>query len=334
LRFLAAAFLLCATTAHAATTLDAIRAAGHLSCGVVTEISDETKDDTHGDLSVLGGDFCRAVAAAVLGTHAAVVVHAFPRAALGYEALQHKDLDILVGDTPSDGLARRYGVQYTMPIFFDEQALLVRKDAGIASLKDLANKPVCFIGTTDAELRLHQATQAAGIKVGLFPFEEIGEMEAALVDGRCAAETHDASKLAVDRTGFHGMVHDFIILPDRLSIDPFAPVLRDGDPVWARIVNGVFFALVQAEQLGVTRANAGAMRANPNETVQMLLGARQGTNWGLFLTADWALHAIEAAGNYGEMLNHATGEASPLHLARGLNALAGQGGLIWAPPIR
>ncbi len=336
MKFRVATMLVCALlAAHArADTLSESQAAQRMACGVVTEVSDETVDDTHGNLSQLGTDFCRAVGAAVLGDARAVQIRAFPTAALAYQALQRGDIALMVGDTPDAGLERRYAVRDLTPIFFDGQGLLVHKDRGIGSLKDLANKPICFIGTTDAEWRLRRAAEAAGVKLDAFPFEEIGEMEAALVDGRCAAETHDVSRLAADRTLFHGMVSDFEILPDRLTLDPLAPVVRDNDPRWARIVDGVLFALVQAETLGVTRDNADAMRASPDPTVQMLLGARQGTAWALGLSDGWALRAIEAAGNYGEMLRRDTGDGSAMRLPRGLNALAGQGGLIWAPPIR
>jgi general L-amino acid transport system substrate-binding protein len=322
-----------AATAQAAT-LDHIKAAGHLTCGLVTEASDETKADTHGNLSGLGQQFCRAVGAAVLGAKPQLRLQGYPTAALAYQALQHGDIDLMVGDTPQAGLARRYGVVFTQPIFFDGQGLLVHKDRGIFGLTDLAGKQVCFIGNTDADTRLTVAADAAHITVGRFPFEEIGEMEAALVDGHCAAETHDVSKLAVDRTAFHGMVRDFVILPDRLSLDPYAPAVRDNDPAWARVVDGVLFALVQAEQDGVTQANAAALRTSTDPTVLSLVGTRSADAWGLELPGDWSFQAIEAVGNYGEMLARTTGDQSLLRLPRGPNALAGRGGLVWAPPVR
>ncbi len=325
--------LFAATAAHAAT-LDHIKAAGHLDCGLVTEASDETKADTHGNLSGLGQQFCRAVGAAVLGAKPQLRLHGYPTAALAYQALQRGEIDLMVGDTPQAGLARRYHVAFTQPIFFDGQGLMVHKDRGIGSLKDLAGKSVCFIGNTDADARLTAAADAAHIKIGRFPFEEIGEMEAALVDGPCAAETHDVSKLAVDRTAFHGMVRDFVILPDRLSLDPYAPVVRDDDPAWPRIVDGVLFALVQAEQAGVTQANAASLRTSTDPTILSLVGTRNADAWGLNLPGDWSAQVIETVGNYGEMLARTTGDQSLLHLPRGPNALAGRGGLVWAPPVR
>jgi len=162
----------------------------------------------------------------------------------------------------------------------------------------------------------------------------MGEMEAALVGGKCDAETHDASKLAQGRADFHGRRNDFEILPDRLSLDPLSPVVRTDDPEWARVIDWVTGALVQAEISGVTKANADAMKHSADKTVQTLVGARQGPQWGLFLNADWSLWAIEAAGNYGEIFERDAGARSPLRLDRGLNRPWTEGGMLWAAPFR
>ncbi len=185
------AFVVLATSAHAGTTLDAVLKSKTLSCGAVTALNDETKEDTHGDTSAFGADICRAVAAAA---HATVTLHAFPSERLALEALNAGTIALFVGATPNPGLARRYGISYLRPVFFDGQGLLVHKDRGLHGLRDLAGKHVCFIGATDAERHLDDAARAAGIGVAPFPFEEIGEMEAALVGGRCDAETHDVTE--------------------------------------------------------------------------------------------------------------------------------------------
>ena len=322
-------FLLVACRAQAGAVLDGIKQSHSLQCGVVTAVADETTEDTHGDTSAFGADICRAVGAAVLGAHAQTQIHAFPSEALAYASLQKGEIALIVGATPDPGLARRYGVAYLTPVFFDGQGLMVHRDRGIASLRDLAGKHVCLIGTTDAALRLADATRAAGIKVVPFPFEEVGEMEAALVGGHCDAETQDFSKLAAGRRGFHGRIHDFVILPDRLSLDPFAPVVRTGDAEWARVVEWVDAALVEAEISGVTAGNAEAMRASPDTVVQTLTGARRGPQWGLGLADDWSLRAVEAAGNYGEVFARDLGVGSPMFLERGVNRPWVQGGMLW-----
>ncbi len=323
-----------AVSARAGTVLDGVKKSGVLACGVVTALNDETVDDTHGDLSAFGADMCRAVGAAVLGPHAQVEIEAYPSEALAYQNLQAGKIELIIGATPDPGLARRYGVAYLTPVYFDTQGLLVHKDRSIKSLRDLAGKQICFIGNTDAHTRLIRAVTAAGIKVGYFPFQEMGEMEAALVGGRCDAETHDASKLAQGRAGFHGRRNDFEILPDRLSLDPLAPVVRTGDAEFARVIDWVTGALVQAEISGVTRENAEAMKKSADLTVQSLVGVRQGPQWGLFLDRNWPLWAIEAVGNYGEIFERDAGAHSPLKLERGLNRPWTEGGMLWAPPIR
>ncbi len=318
--------LLLATSAHAGTTLDNVRKTHALSCGAMAAVNDETKDDTHGNISAFGADICRAVAAAA---HATVTVHAFPSEELAYKALDAGTIALFVGGTPDPGLARRYSVAYLRPVFFDSQGLLVHKDRGIHSLRDLAGKHVCFIGTTQAERRLDDATRAEGITIAPFPFEEVGEMEAALVGGMCDAETYDVSKLAVGRAAFHGRVHDFEILPDMLSLDPLSPVVRTDDADWARVVDWVSAALVQAEIAGVTQENAMQMRGSADTAVQELTGARKGLQWGLYLDDDWSLQAIKAVGNYGEVFTRDLGAHSALRLERGVNRPWTVGGLLW-----
>lgn len=326
--------VMAAFSAHAGTVLDGIKKSNSFACGVVTELNDETTDDTHGNLSALDSDICKAVGAAILGPHAHVALHAFPSEALGYKSLQAGEIALMVGATPDPGLARRYGVEYLHPVFFDGQGIMVHKDRGIHSLRDLANKHVCFIDLTDASTRFEQAVQAAGIKVGYFPFEEIGEMEAALVGGHCDAQTHDISELAAGRSAFHGRKNDFEILPDRLTLDPLSPVVRTGDPEFARVVDWVTGALVQAEISGVTQSNTEAMKKSPDLIVQTLVGVRQGPQWGLFLDRHWSLWAIEATGNYAEIFDRDVGAHSPMRLDRGPNRPWTEGGLLWAAPFR
>jgi general L-amino acid transport system substrate-binding protein len=326
--------LLAALPARAGTVLDGIKASGVLSCGVITAPNDETMQDTHGNLSAFGTEICKAVGAAVLGPKARVAIQGYATEAVAYTNLQQGNIALIVGATPNPGLARRYGVTYLTPIYFDTQGLLVHKDRGIKSLRDLAGKLVCFIDGTDAVTHLQQAVAQAGIKVGYFPFSEIGEMEAALVGGRCDAETHDASELAVARSAFHGRRNDFEILPDRLSLDPLAPVVRNGDADWARVVDWVDSALVQAEISGITKANVDDMQKRTDTTMRTPLELWQGMGWGLFLDRDWAYWAIQAVGNYGELFDRTAGSHSALRLERGLNLPWTQGGMLYPEPFR
>jgi len=320
--------------AQAGPVLDHVRASGTLACGAVSEPGDDNEDDTHGDTLPFGRDICRAVAAAVFGDASRVTVFGFHDEAEGMAAVQAGRVALLVGATPEPGLARRYGVAFGQPVFFDGQGFLVRRDTGIAHLEDLAGKTVCFIGGTDAEANLHRVLDARGIKFLPFPFEEVGEMEAALVTGHCRAMTADVSKIARGRTGFHAQVHDFVVLPELITLDPLSPVFAAGDAEWARVVDWTGYALVEAEILGVTQGNADSLGRTGDDTVRLLLGTRRGLGWPLGLPDGWGLKVIEAVGNYGEVFARDLGEASRFGLVRGLNKPWTQGGLLWTPPLR
>jgi general L-amino acid transport system substrate-binding protein len=323
-----------AVSAQAGPTLDRVHAAGKLACGVITEPADYDKDDTHGDTAAFGGDICRAVAAAVFGDASRASVEGFPDEADGLAAVQNGRLALLVGATPDPGLARRYGVVFGQPAFFDGQGFLVRRNTGITGLADLAGKTVCFIGTTDAEVNAHRALDARGIKFLPFPFEEVGEMEAALVSGHCSAETGDWSKIAQGRTGFHGQIGSFVLLPEQITLDPLSPVLAAGDAEWARVVDWTLYLLIKAEVLGITQANAGAVGRTGSDEAKTWLGTRRGLSWPLGLPEGWGLKVVEAVGNYGEVFERDLGGKSHYGLPRGPDRPWTDGGLLWAPPLR
>ncbi len=324
--------LACApAAARAGAVLDRVRSAGQLACGSITEPGDYTKDDSHGRTEAFGADICRAVAAAVLGDASRATVSGFADEQDGLAALHAGRVALLVGASPNPGLAQRYGVAFGLPVFFDGQGFLVRRGAGIASLSDLAGKTVCFIGGTMAEDDATRVLHARGVNFLPFPFEEMGEMQAALVTGHCAAQTGDVSALAAGRRGFHGQVSAFIILPEQITIDPLCPVVPDSDAAWARIVDRVGLTLVQAEASGVTRANAATLAQGGDDTVRTLLGARRSAQGGLDLPDGWGLRVIEAVGNYGEVFARDFGA---IGLPRGPNRPWTQGGMLWAPVFR
>ncbi len=321
-------------TCQAGTVLDHVRASGRLACGAITEPGDYTKDDTHGRTEPLGAAFCRAVAAAVLGDAARATVNGFSDEADALAALQAGRITLLVGTSPNPGLAARYGVAYAQPIFFDGQGFLVRRHAGIDHLADLAGKQVCFIGGTPAEDDVTRVLKQRGIRFLPFPFEEMGEMQAALVTGHCRAQTGDVSVLAGGRSRFHGEVSDFVILPELITLDPLCPVVQAGDPDWLRVIDWVTFALVQAEATGITRANAAARGRDGDDADRTLLGTRKSAAGGLGMPDGWGMRVIQTVGNYGEMFDQAIGRSSPTGLARGLNRTVSQGGLLWSPEFR
>jgi general L-amino acid transport system substrate-binding protein len=316
-------FLACllSATAQAETTLARVKASGQLRCGVVAQQSDFEWRDTHGDVAAFARDRCRALAASVLGNLSGLQILPAPDTPHGLQALHDGKLDVLYGVTPHADQAVHYGVAYGDPVFFDGQAIMVPAAAGVHTLNDLAGRQICFIGNTQNEAVLKAAFAARNIPFKPFPFQETGEMEAALVTGHCQAETADASTLAADRTGFHGRKHAFEIMPDRLTLDPFVPAVPANDSAWLRVVNAVQYALVRAEQANITQANVA-----PGD--DRLTNATEA--YALGLPAGWAAAAVRAAGNSGEIFDRDLGA---LGLPRGVNAPWDRGGLFWAPPL-
>jgi general L-amino acid transport system substrate-binding protein len=175
---------------------------------------------------------------------------------------------------------------------------------------------------------------ARGIKIVQFPFEEIGEMEAALVGGRCATITADVTQLANMRAAFLGQKKNFSFLPELITQDPAAPAYADSDRDWSQIVDWTITALIQAEDSGVTKANVEEKRNSPDPVTRRLLGTDRGPVLALGLDREWSVRAIRAVGNFGEVYDRDVGMNSPLKLDRGLTNLWDRGGLLYPNPIR
>ncbi|HXQ22753.1 MAG TPA: transporter substrate-binding domain-containing protein [Candidatus Acidoferrales bacterium] len=322
-----------ACPACAGTILDKVRAAGSLTCGIDTEQPEYTLDDAHGNHGAFDLDLCKAVAAAVLGENAKLVVKPYRDEADSLKALAAGEIDVLA--TASVNIRTANGsFALARTVFYDHQGLLVNKTTGIRSLADLKGKKICVLVGTEIERQLTAYMQREKISFIPGPFSEEGEMEAAFVTRNCAAVSADVSQLAYERIAFRSMAQNFEILPEIVAEDPLAPAVRTGDPQWAAIVDWTMQALIQAEESGVTQANVKAMKASGDMLVERLLGVQKGYGQFLSLDDDWAARAIEAVGNYGEIFDRDLGSASPMKLDRGLNKLWTQGGLIYADPMR
>lgn len=323
-----------APAARAAGTLDAIRKAGTLTCAIVSDEDDYSEADTHGDLSALGADYCRALTAEALGDAGKALLLSLPDEPSALAALRDGKADVLFGATPNPVIGGIYNVAFGPPIFFDGQGFLVSKASKITSLADLAGRHVCFINTSPAETALYDALEPRLKRPEIrFPYTERGEMEAALVGGHCDAITGDVSWLANVRSAFHARISDFTILPETISLDPLSPAYRAGDAQWASLVDWTVWALLQAEQHGVTRANVAQMHDSADPVARRLAGATPWIGKALGVTDDAFRRAIQAVGNYGEMYDRDVGKSSELDMPRGRNALASQGGLMWALPV-
>lgn len=331
---LAAGAMLAVSAAHAGPVLDRVQAQHQVNCGVVTDQDDYSKEDTHGNLAAFGADLCRAVTAAALGSDAKVVVSAYPDEPGALEALKAGKIDLLGAATPSLQNRAHYQAAFGPTVIYDGQGFLALTDSPLKSLKDLAGKQICYISETGFEDALAPAMRARNIKYIPFPFEEMGEMEAALVSGHCAAITANVTQLANMRAAFLGQRNNYAILPEMITADPAAPAYPVGDPAWAAIVDWSITALIQAEASGVTAANIETMRSSDDPVVRRLLGTDRGPVLALGLDRDWSVRAIKAAGNFGEIYDRDVGMASPLKLPRGQTALWTQGGLLYPMPIR
>jgi general L-amino acid transport system substrate-binding protein len=321
-------------TAHAGATLDKIKAAGSLPCGINTEEPEYSTQDAHGNHSALDLDICKAVAVAVLGPNAKFTVAYFRDEQDALKALKAGEIALLATGSPDFINTASSGLGFARAFFYDYQGFLVNRTMGITSPKELAGKKICFLGGTEIETQLEGYMKREKIKWLPFPFQEEGEMEAAFITGNCAAITADVSQLAYERIAFKNMARNFEILPDVIAKDPLAPTYRLDDQQWATIVNWTVEALIQAEESGVTQANLAEMKKSDDPTIRRLLGTHRG--WGQLIGLDdaWAARVIEAVGNYGEIFERDLGAGSAMKLVRGPNKLWTQGGLMYALPIR
>jgi general L-amino acid transport system substrate-binding protein len=211
---------------------------------------------------------------------------------------------------------------------------MVAKTSGVTSVKQLSGATICVQQGTTTELNLADYFRANKLELKPLVFVELAETEQAFFAGRCDAYTTDASGLASTRAAKAGNPDDYVILPEIISKEPLGPVVRHGDDAFFDIVKWTVYALLEAEERGVTQANVDQMKASQDPNLMRLLGTTPGMGEALGLDPDWAARAIKAVGNYGEIFERHVGKASPLKLERGLNALWTQGGLMYAPPIR
>jgi len=320
--------------ALAGPTLDKIKAAGTLACGINTELPEYSTQDAHGNHAAFDQDICKAVAVAVLGANAKFMIVPFQDEQDALKALKAGEIALLATGSPNFINTGNAGLGFARPIFYDYQGFLVNQTMGINAPKDLAGKKVCFLGGTELEIQLQGYMQRENIKWLPFLFQEEGEMEAAFVTGNCAAISADVSQLAYERLAFKNRALNFVILPEVIAKDPLAPTYRLDDRQWASIVNWTVEALIQAEESGVTQTNLAEMKKSDDPVIRRLLGVQRG--YGQFIGLDdaWAARVIEAVGNYGEMFVRDLGPGSGMKLPRGPNNLWTQGGLMYALPMR
>lgn len=332
---LAAAALFTALPAQAGKTLDAIKSRGQLVCGVHTGLAGFSQADAQGNWSGFDVDFCRAIAAAVLGD--ATKVKWVPLTAQQrFTALQSGEIDILSRNTTWT-LTRdaSLGLHFIGTTYYDGQGFIVPVKMKVKSAKQLKGATVCVQSGTTTEKNMTDFSRANKLDLKPVVFEKIEAATGAYFSGRCAAFTTDASGLASIRNKEAKNPSDHLILPELISKEPLGPAVRRGDDEFFAIAKWTLFGLLESEEYGITQANVEKMMNESQDPVVMrITGKSEDTGKLLGLERDWMVKALKAVGNYGEIFERNVGAKTPLALQRGLNAQWNKGGLMYAPPIR
>ncbi|MFA5121475.1 amino acid ABC transporter substrate-binding protein [Zavarzinia sp.] len=321
-------------TAAQAGTLDDVKKKGFVQCGVSAGLAGFSAPDDKGNYSGIDVDVCRAVAAAVFSD--ATKVKFTPLTAKErFTALQSGEVDLLSRNTTwTLNRDTAQGLSFTGVTYYDGQGFMVRKSLGITSAKQLDGASICTETGTTTELNLSDFFKTNGLKYTVVALGSNSEAVAAYDSGRCDAYTTDASGLYATRIAL-SKPDDHMVLPEIISKEPLGPVVRQGDSQWFNVVKWSLFAMVAAEDYGLTAANVEEQKkSSTNPEVRRMLGVEGEFGTPMGLSNDWAYQIVKQVGNYGEIFDRNVGEGSPLKIARGINALWNKGGLQYAPPFR
>lgn len=325
---------------HAGDVIAGIKARGALRCGVSEGIPGFSEQDKSGRWTGLDADFCRAVAAGVFGD--AEKAEFIPlKASARFPALRSGRIDLLTRNTSWTFVRETaFNVQFPAVLFYDGQGFMVPKAATITKAADLKGATVCVEKGTTHIANLAEYVEERGVSLTPLVLDSTNEIGAAFFAGRCQAYTSDASQLAAVRLlapAGAGGPDAFVILPERVSKEPLAPVVLGGDTQWTSLVRWVLYTLILAEEHGVTQANVAQKWPEIKQRKMRIWKLAGGTesNYGHLIgaTDDMGLAVVSAVGNYGEMFDRNVGRDSPLKIERGLNRLWNDGGLMYAPPI-
>ncbi|CAD5292777.1 amino-acid transporter subunit; periplasmic-binding component of ABC superfamily [Bosea sp. 62] len=328
-----AGVLLTGAAAQAQGTLERVKQRGQLLCGTSTGIAGFSIADGQGNWSGLDVDVCRALSAAIFDDPGKI--RFVPLASKDrLTALQTGEIDVLPRTTTWT-LSRDagQGLNFTAVNYYDGQGFQVRAKAGIKSVKELDGASICTVQGTTNELNLADHFRVNKMKYEVVAFQGIDETVKAYESGRCDAISTDISQLVSYRLKMADAA-EHVLLPEIISKEPIGPYVRQGDDEWFDIVRWTVFALINAEELGVTQGNLAEMLKSDNPEVRRLLGVEGKFGAGLGLTPDWIARIVRHVGNYGESYEHNLGSGSRINLPRGLNNLWSRGGIQFAPPVR
>jgi general L-amino acid transport system substrate-binding protein len=330
-----AAMIVCgATAAHAGATFDAVKARGQVNCGVNTGLAGFAAPDERGVWRGLDVDVCRAIAAAMFGD--ATKVRYVPLTAQQrFTALQSGEIDVLSRNTTwTSQRDIELGLNFTGVTYYDGQGFLVAKKQGVKSAKELNGATVCVLAGTTTELNLTDWFRSNKLQFRPVVIEKNEELAQTFFANRCDVITSDSSQLAAIRAASAPNPDDFVILPEIISKEPLGPAVRHGDDQWFDLVKWSLFAMVQAEEKGITSQNVDSFKDSPDPEIKRILGITPGQGKAMGVDDRWAANIIKQVGNYGESFERNVGKGSNLKLERGLNALWTNGGLMYAMPIR
>jgi len=320
----------------AASTLDIVKERGYLRCQVGKPSPGFYNLDAKGNWSGFDVANCQAVAAAIFGDKTKVKYQSVS-SQVRFTALANGESDLL-SRTATMTMSRdtQLGLDFLQPNFYDGQGFMVRKDSGITSALQLKGAKVCVKTGTTSELNLADFNRKNNLQISAVTFEDYNVRDETYVKGGCDALTNDKSSLAANAAAFP-KPDDHMILPETISKEPLAPAVRHGDDDWADLVRWSMYAMLNAEELGITSENVDEMRKSDNPSIRRLLGVEGNINEGIGLDKDWAYNIIKQVGNYGENYERYIGSGDKaIGIARKgtLNALWTEGGLMYSPPMR
>ena len=316
-----------------ADTLEDVRAKGFVQCGVTGGVAGFSAPDANNNWTGLEVDYCRAMAAAIFNDPDAVRYTPLTSTER-FAALSSGEIDVL-SRTTTWTMTRdtTLGINFSGVMYYDGQGFMVRKADGIASALDLSGAAICIESGTTTELNAADYFSANGMEYNPIVFVDQDEVVKAYEDQRCDVYTTDSSALASERTKLANP-DEHVILPEIISKEPLGPSVRQGDDTWFNISRWVYFAILNAEELGVTQGNVDEMLGSDNPAIKRLLGVEGDFGTPLGLDKDWSYNIIKHLGNYGEMYDRHVGPNTVIGLERGLNALWNKGGIQYAPPVR
>ena len=320
-------------SAASAQTLKAVQQRGTLNCGANGNLAGFGLPDAQGNWTGFDVEYCRAIAAAIFNDP--TKVRFIPLTAKDrFTAAQSGEVDVLIRNTTwTSSRDTTNGLNFTGVNYYDGQGFLIRKSLKLNSALELGDAAVCVQQGTTTELNLADYFRANKMKLKTVTFATSDEAVKAYDAGRCDAYTTDASALYAERLRT-AKPDDHVVLPDIISKEPLGPSVRHGDDQWFDVVRWVHFILLNAEELGVSKANVDAQMSSENPEVRRLLGVEGKHGEAFGLTNDFGVRIVKHVGNYGEIFERTLGQGSQLKIARGLNGLWTKGGLQYAPPVR